>query len=100
MIHKVFKATCEQLIKNDFVKTCQKYLETLQIKMTFEDIKQMSEFRFKKMVKQKTTFSFQISDVTKEQDRKKHKNQKHKIQTVVYSRVFAGRKLKILNCLK
>ena len=57
MIHKVFKATCEQPIKNDFVQTCRKYLETLEIKITFEEIKQMSEFRFKKLVKQNTTMA-------------------------------------------
>ena len=54
MVHKVFKATCEHPLKNDFVQTCQKYLETLDIKLTFENIKEMSEYKFKKIVKEKT----------------------------------------------
>ena len=31
MIYKVFKATCENPLKNDFVTTCQKYLDNLNI---------------------------------------------------------------------
>ena len=54
MMYQVFKATCDQPIKNDFVKTCQKYLESLDINLTFENIREMSEYSFKKMVKQKT----------------------------------------------
>ena len=54
MIYKVFNATSEHPIKNDFVQTCQKYLDTLDIKMTFDTIKKMSEYKFKKIVKEKT----------------------------------------------
>ena len=53
-MYRVFQATCDQPLKNDFVKTCQKYLECLDINMTFDQIKEMSEFRFKSIVKQKT----------------------------------------------
>ena len=35
MVYQVFKTTCENSIKNDFVKTCEKYLTTLEINLTF-----------------------------------------------------------------
>ena len=35
MMFKVFKATCENPIKNDFVEKCKKYLQQLNIKMSF-----------------------------------------------------------------
>ena len=54
MNYTVFNATSEHPIKNDFVQTCQKYLDTMDIKMTFDTIKQMSEYKFKKIVKEKT----------------------------------------------
>ena len=54
MMYKVFTATCEHPIKNDFVLTCQKYLECLNIKLTFKEIKEMSEYSFKKFVKEQT----------------------------------------------
>jgi hypothetical protein len=37
-------------VKNDFVKTCKKYLQTLGILLSFDDIGKMS---FKKLVKEK-----------------------------------------------
>ena len=54
MIFKVFKATCDNPLKNDFVKTCEKYLEILKINLTFEEISEMTKSRFKKIVKEKT----------------------------------------------
>ena len=54
MMFKVFKATCENPIKNDFVEKCKKYLQQLNIKMSFEEIGQMSNMKFKNIVKQKT----------------------------------------------
>ena len=54
MLYEVFKATSENPSKNDFVKTCLKYLEVLDIKMTFEEIGKMSDNKFKQIVKQKT----------------------------------------------
>ena len=38
MLYKVFKASSENPSKNDFVNTCLKYLEVLNIEMTFEEI--------------------------------------------------------------
>jgi hypothetical protein len=52
MVHKVFKATCDNPLKNDFVKTCAGYLETLGIHLNFEEIRKLSKFKFKKIVNQ------------------------------------------------
>ena len=41
MINTVFKATCDHPLKNDFVQTCQKYLKTLNIDLSFEQIRNM-----------------------------------------------------------
>ena len=46
MVYQVFKTTCENSIKNDFVKTCEKYLTTLEINLTFSDIQNMSKWKF------------------------------------------------------
>ena len=54
MVYKVFKATSENPVKNDFVETCKKYLKQLDIKLTFEEISEMSSNRLKNIVKQKT----------------------------------------------
>ena len=53
MVYRVFQATCENPIKNDFVKTCESYLQILGIEMTFEEIRDMSIFSFNKLVKEK-----------------------------------------------
>ena len=53
MVFQVFEATCENMIKDDFVQTCIKYLETLDIQLSFKEIEEMSAWRFKKLVKQK-----------------------------------------------
>ena len=54
MIFQVLKATCENTVKNDFVQTCKKYLKTLDIQLSFEDIASLSNFRFKKLLKEKS----------------------------------------------
>ena len=54
MVYQVLKATLENPIKNDFVKTCEEYLNILDIKLSFQEIEKMSEWRFKKLVKAKT----------------------------------------------
>ena len=54
MIFKVFQATCENMIKDDFVQTCIKYLEILDIHLSFKEIEEMSVWCFKKLVKQKS----------------------------------------------
>ena len=54
IIYQVLKATWEKPIKNDFVKTCEKYLDILDIKLSFEEIENMSVWSFKKLVRFKT----------------------------------------------
>ena len=54
MIYQVLKATLENPIKNDFIKTCNQYLCALDINMSFEEIEEMTERRFKNLVKDKT----------------------------------------------
>ena len=41
-------------MKNDFVKICEKYLQGLEINLSFEEIEKMSKMSFKKLVKEKT----------------------------------------------
>ena len=57
MMYQVFQATCENQTKNDFVKTCQKYLDTLDLKITLSDIENMSKWKFKKLVKEKASLA-------------------------------------------
>ena len=71
MVYKVFKATSENPVKNDFVKTCLNYLESLDIKMSFEDIGKMSNSKFKQIVKQKTEeagFKYLIKEKMKQKN--------------------------------
>ena len=51
MMFKVFEATCENPVKKDFVKTCRKYLELLNINLSFDNITEMTKHKFKQMVK-------------------------------------------------
>ena len=44
MVYKVLKATQDNPVNNDFVKTCDKYLEILDIKMSFSEIEKMSKW--------------------------------------------------------
>jgi hypothetical protein len=53
MIYKVFEATLEDPIKNHFVSVCKKYLEELKINLSFEEIKNLSKWKLKKIVKEK-----------------------------------------------
>ena len=57
MISQVLKATRDNPIKNDFVKTCQKYLDYLGINLTFEQIEQMSKWKIKKLVNEKVSLA-------------------------------------------
>ena len=50
MIFQVLKATRENPANNDFVKTCQKYLDILDIQLTFEELGNMSKWSVKKLV--------------------------------------------------
>ena len=54
MIYKVFQATQNHPVKNDFVQTCTKYLEQLEIDLTFDELAAMSQTKVKNLVKQKT----------------------------------------------
>ena len=54
MMYQVLKATCDNPTKNDFVKTCQQYLDDLDIKLSFQEIENMSKWTFKKLVLEKT----------------------------------------------
>jgi hypothetical protein len=54
MMYKVFQATCDNPLKNDFVKTCTRYMESLGINLTFEDMRKMTKQKLKKIVDQKT----------------------------------------------
>ena len=54
MIYEVFQTTCDSPTKNDFVKTCEAYLNKLEIKQTFSEIEKMSKWEFKKLVKENT----------------------------------------------
>ena len=49
MVYRVFQATCENRINNDFVKTCEKYLQIIGIMLTFEEIREMSIFTLVKL---------------------------------------------------
>jgi hypothetical protein len=80
MMHKVFKATLENPLRNDFVKTCQKYLEKLNMQFFFEEIEKMSKVSFKKLVKENTkkaAFKYLL----------KEKNKQSKIAHLQYERL-------------
>ena len=54
MIYQVLKATIEDTSKNDFVQTCKKYINELDINLSFEQIASMSKPAFKKLLKEKS----------------------------------------------
>ena len=69
MMFKVFLATCENPLKNDFVSRCKKYLDILNIKLSFDIISEMSKYQFKRIVKQKTAetaFQYLLSEKNKQ----------------------------------
>ena len=53
MIYKVFEATQNDPIKNDFVSICKKYLEDLNINLSFEEITNLSKWKLKKVLNEK-----------------------------------------------
>ena len=57
MIYKVFEATLKNPLKNDFVQTCEKYLKSLKINLSLTEIEKLTKWRFKKIVKEKTTLA-------------------------------------------
>ena len=69
MIFQVLKATLENPTKNDFIKTCTGYLKILDIKLSFQEMKEMSEWSFKKLVKNRTekaAFKYLINEKVKQ----------------------------------
>ena len=47
MIYQDLKATMENQTKNDFVKSCEEYMTILDIKLSYREIEEMSEWTFK-----------------------------------------------------
>ena len=41
MVYKVFKATSENPVKNYYEETCNRYLQQLDIKLSFEEISEI-----------------------------------------------------------
>jgi hypothetical protein len=83
MVFKVFKATQDDPVNNDFVKTCNKYLEILDIKMSFSEIEGMSKWRFKKLVKEKT----QLAAFKYLMEKKNQPNKQTKIADLKYEKL-------------
>ena len=54
MMYKVFQATLDHPAKNDFVTTCLKYLKCLNITLSLDEISELSEYKFKHIVKENT----------------------------------------------
>ena len=82
MIHQVLEATKQNPVKNDFVQTCKKYLQVLNINLSFEEIAKLTKYQFKKIVKEKTTlaaFKYLI-----EKKDKPDKNGKMKRMSCIY----------------
>ena len=50
---QLLRGAVKNPIKNDFVGTCKKYLECLEINLTFEAIKSLSKWKFKRLMKEK-----------------------------------------------
>ena len=78
MVYQVFQSTFENPVKNDFVRNCEKYLNSLEIKLSFKEIGDMSKFRFTKLVKEKISvaaYNYLIAE----------KNKQTKIAHIKYS---------------
>ena len=80
MIYKILKVTSETSAKNDFVYTRKKYLKTLDLDLSFEEIEKMTKFTFKKLLKAKinsAAFSYL----------EEQKNKQKKIKDILYSKL-------------
>ena len=78
MVYQVFQSTCENPVKNDLVRNCEKYLNSLDLKLSFKEISEMSKFRFTKLVKEKISvaaYNYLIAE----------KNKQTKIAHIKYS---------------
>ena len=68
------------MVKNDFVQTCRKYLKALDINLSFEEIENLSDSRFKKLLKENSkTAAFKY--LTKEKSKQK------KIMNIKYDKL-------------
>ena len=86
MMYKVFEATCNSPLKNDFVQSCKKYLEILDIKMSFEEIAKISKWKLKKIVKEKTRVAA-FSYLIKEKNKPGRNNKMSKIACIEYEQL-------------
>ena len=69
-MYKMLEATRENMVKNYFVQTCIKYLKTLDIDLSFEEIVNLSDSRFKKLLKENTkiaAFNYLTKEKCKQQ---------------------------------
>ena len=70
LIYQILEATRNNMVKNDFVQTCMKYLKTLDVNLSFEEIANLSDSRFKKILKEKMK-SAAFNYLTKEKGKQK-----------------------------
>ena len=64
MIYQVFEATLNDPTKNDFVNSCKDYLACLKINLSFDEIRNLSKWKFKRLVKENSetaAFNYLIS---------------------------------------
>ena len=69
MVYKVFEATRENPLKKEFVQTCERYLKTLNLKLTFSEIEQMGNWKFKNLLKEQVklaAFNYLIAQQKKQ----------------------------------
>ena len=80
---QVLKATQENPTKNDFVMTCNKYLKTLEISVSFDEISKLSDSGFKRLLKEKVknaAFTYLIKEKGKQSKILEIKYEKLEIQ--------------------
>ena len=53
MMYNILKAIQDKPMKNDFVSTCKKYMETLKINSSFKEIEKMSKFQLRRILMEK-----------------------------------------------
>ena len=83
MMFQVLKATQENPTKNDFVMTCNKYLKTLEISVSFDEISKLSDSAFKRLLKEKiknAAFTYLIKEKDKQSKILEIKYEKLEIQ--------------------
>jgi hypothetical protein len=86
MIYQVFDATAKNPIKNDFVKMCERYLEVLNINLSFEEIESLSKWKFKKIVKEKTTVAA-FDYLIQQKDKPRKDGKMSKISIIKYEKL-------------